>query len=246
MLPQLARSAQAWDRRRHHLVPMQLGRALLQKRSGASGVSSSMPWRLRRLLSWRRGVRRRRSARRGALQRRSVARRRRRHTPTHGRRHARRHSSSSAGATRRRRRERRRRARRGASTALRRRRRRRGRQRRGRASRRGETSLMAPVTPARCHACRPRSAASGRSAPVHFSACPRPPGPVSPRRAALFVAYERRERSGGASTRTGSRRHPLNDLNPFLTDEVAADSGGKQRPHVGGSYGVEAGNLLLG
>jgi len=27
---------------------------------------------------------------------------------------------------------------------------------------------------------------------------------------------------------------------------VAADSGGKQRPHVGGSYGVEAGNLLLG
>ena len=38
----------------------------------------------------------------------------------------------------------------------------------------------------------------------------------------------------------------LNDLNPFLTDEVVADSGGKQRPHVGGTYGVEAGNLLLG
>jgi len=38
----------------------------------------------------------------------------------------------------------------------------------------------------------------------------------------------------------------LVDLNPFLTDEVAADSGGRQRPHVGGSYGTEAGNLLLG
>ena len=39
---------------------------------------------------------------------------------------------------------------------------------------------------------------------------------------------------------TAPRR--LVDLNPFLT----ADSGGKQRPHVGGSYGTEAGNLLLG
>jgi hypothetical protein len=38
----------------------------------------------------------------------------------------------------------------------------------------------------------------------------------------------------------------LIDLNPFLTDAVAADSGGKQRPHVGGSYGTEAGNMLLG
>ena len=38
----------------------------------------------------------------------------------------------------------------------------------------------------------------------------------------------------------------LLELNPFLTDEVAADSGGKQRPHVGGSYGTEAGNLMLG
>ena len=38
----------------------------------------------------------------------------------------------------------------------------------------------------------------------------------------------------------------LVDLNPFLTDEVAADTGGRQRPHVGGSYGTEAGNLLLG
>lgn len=38
----------------------------------------------------------------------------------------------------------------------------------------------------------------------------------------------------------------LLELNPFLTDEVAADSGGKQRPHMGGSYGTEAGNLLLG
>jgi uncharacterized caspase-like protein len=38
----------------------------------------------------------------------------------------------------------------------------------------------------------------------------------------------------------------LVDLNPFLTSEVAADSGAKQRPHVGGSYGVEAGNLMLG
>ena len=38
----------------------------------------------------------------------------------------------------------------------------------------------------------------------------------------------------------------LLELNPFLTDEVAADSSGKQRPHVGGSYGTEAGNLMLG
>ena len=38
----------------------------------------------------------------------------------------------------------------------------------------------------------------------------------------------------------------LVDLNPFLTDEVGADTAGKQRPHVGGSYGREAGNLLLG
>jgi uncharacterized caspase-like protein len=38
----------------------------------------------------------------------------------------------------------------------------------------------------------------------------------------------------------------LVDLNPFLTDEVVADSGGEQRPHVGGSYGTEAGNLILG
>ena len=38
----------------------------------------------------------------------------------------------------------------------------------------------------------------------------------------------------------------LLELNPFLTDEVSVDSGGKQRPHVGGSYGTEAGNLLLG
>jgi len=37
----------------------------------------------------------------------------------------------------------------------------------------------------------------------------------------------------------------LLDLNPRVTDEVFADSGGKQRPHVGGSYGVEAGNLVL-
>jgi hypothetical protein len=36
------------------------------------------------------------------------------------------------------------------------------------------------------------------------------------------------------------------DLNPFLTDAVCDDSGGAQRPHVGGSYGTEAGNLLLG
>ena len=38
----------------------------------------------------------------------------------------------------------------------------------------------------------------------------------------------------------------LNDLNPFLTTEVVADSGGKQRPHVGGSYDIDAGNLMLG
>ena len=38
----------------------------------------------------------------------------------------------------------------------------------------------------------------------------------------------------------------LLELSPFLTDAVVADSGGKQRPHVGGSVGVEAGDLLLG
>ena len=38
----------------------------------------------------------------------------------------------------------------------------------------------------------------------------------------------------------------LLELNPFLTDEVGADTAGKQRPHVGGSYGTEAGNLMLG
>jgi uncharacterized caspase-like protein len=38
----------------------------------------------------------------------------------------------------------------------------------------------------------------------------------------------------------------LLELNPFLTDEVGADTAGKQRPHVGGSYGQDAGNLLLG
>ena len=38
----------------------------------------------------------------------------------------------------------------------------------------------------------------------------------------------------------------LLDLNPFLTDEVREDSGDKQLPHVGGSYGIQAGNLLLG
>jgi uncharacterized caspase-like protein len=35
-------------------------------------------------------------------------------------------------------------------------------------------------------------------------------------------------------------------LNPFLTDAVAADTQGRQRPHVGGSYGTEAGSLMLG
>jgi hypothetical protein len=35
-------------------------------------------------------------------------------------------------------------------------------------------------------------------------------------------------------------------LNPFLTDAVAADTQGRQRPHVGGSYGTEAGSLVLG
>ena len=37
----------------------------------------------------------------------------------------------------------------------------------------------------------------------------------------------------------------LLDLNPLLTDAVLKDTGGKQRPHVGGSYGTEAGNLRL-
>ena len=34
-------------------------------------------------------------------------------------------------------------------------------------------------------------------------------------------------------------------LNPLLTDLVQSDSGGRQRPHVGGSYGMEAGSLTL-
>jgi Caspase domain len=38
----------------------------------------------------------------------------------------------------------------------------------------------------------------------------------------------------------------LIDVAPFLTDEVVADTGGKQQPHVGGSYGVSAGNLVIG
>ena len=38
----------------------------------------------------------------------------------------------------------------------------------------------------------------------------------------------------------------LVDLNPFLTDEVSADTDSKQRPHMGGSYGTVAGNLMLG
>jgi len=37
----------------------------------------------------------------------------------------------------------------------------------------------------------------------------------------------------------------LLQLNPTLTDAVQADSGGKQRPHVGGSYGSAAGQLTL-
>jgi uncharacterized caspase-like protein len=54
----------------------------------------------------------------------------------------------------------------------------------------------------------------------------------SPFTAALLKAFEAPRR--------------LVDLNPFLTDAVVADSAGKQRPHVGGSYGTEAGNLMLG
>ena len=38
----------------------------------------------------------------------------------------------------------------------------------------------------------------------------------------------------------------LMEVAPFLTDEVVADTQGKQRPHVGGSYGTLAGNLVLG
>ena len=38
----------------------------------------------------------------------------------------------------------------------------------------------------------------------------------------------------------------LLELAPFLTDEVSADTRGAQRPHVGGSYGIVAGNILLG
>ena len=34
-------------------------------------------------------------------------------------------------------------------------------------------------------------------------------------------------------------------LNPLLTQEVETDTGGKQRPHVGGSYGVQAADLML-
>ncbi len=53
----------------------------------------------------------------------------------------------------------------------------------------------------------------------------------SPFTAALLTALERPLR--------------LLDLNPLLTDAVLKDTGGKQRPHVGGSYGTEAGNLRL-
>ena len=38
----------------------------------------------------------------------------------------------------------------------------------------------------------------------------------------------------------------LLELSPFLTDAVSSDTGGQQRPHVSGSYGTEAGNILLG
>jgi hypothetical protein len=54
----------------------------------------------------------------------------------------------------------------------------------------------------------------------------------SPFTAALLKAFEAPKR--------------LLELNPFLTDEVHQDSNGKQRPFIGGSFGSEAGNLLLG
>jgi hypothetical protein len=57
----------------------------------------------------------------------------------------------------------------------------------------------------------------------------------SPFTAALLQALS----GGGAPKR-------LLELNPFLTDAACENSGGAQRPHVGGSYGTEAGNLLLG
>ena len=38
----------------------------------------------------------------------------------------------------------------------------------------------------------------------------------------------------------------LMEVAPLLTDQVVADTQGKQRPHVGGSYGTVAGNMVLG
>ena len=38
----------------------------------------------------------------------------------------------------------------------------------------------------------------------------------------------------------------LGDLCPFLTTTVLEDSGRQQRPHVGGSVGVEAADMVLG
>ncbi len=38
----------------------------------------------------------------------------------------------------------------------------------------------------------------------------------------------------------------LKDLTPFLRDTVLADTGREQTPWIGGSLGVEAGNLVLG
>lgn len=42
------------------------------------------------------------------------------------------------------------------------------------------------------------------------------------------------------------RQLALKDLNGELVDAVVADTGRQQRPFVGGSYGKEAGNLVLG
>ncbi len=44
---------------------------------------------------------------------------------------------------------------------------------------------------------------------------------------------------------TGERLDQTERFLSACTDEVAADTGGAQRPHVGGSYGREKGDLRL-
>lgn len=49
-----------------------------------------------------------------------------------------------------------------------------------------------------------------------------------------------------ALLRALSQPRRLLELNPFLVDAVMEDTRAQQRPHVGGSFGVSAGDILLG